>query len=357
EQFLQGVDSDTLQDLPPTRPTPILAQEYEAGETVLTLTDTTALKAGDTLQLSATVESVKTEVPPPVNFTEEKSQESNLEPAKTPLLLKEPETSYHQEKIINQITQHLETLRQQQTYHIQIEAILDEKRIQITPTWTDIPRGAKVKRERTPQTLPDAQFLSHINLDWQVMVGNELLSYQEYKKREILQQKGLSLDENGDILANGVKLRDTLPPAAYEVFLKGLETEINQTEITPPPDNIVARPDKAKLETQSRYGAQVRSLIYELFRQRHLIPDGVNGTSLLSSPIRLLEKERQRIKAKGEEVKFKNNQQFLHSAVFAHIKEKTGRSWSEHTEEQYREAYRLARVYVMQLQEALKWGS
>jgi hypothetical protein len=46
----------------------------------------------------------------------------------------------------------------------------------------------------------------------------------------------------------------------------------------------------------------------------------------------------------------------LHSAVFGFIKEKTGRGWSEHSsEQQYQEAIRLARQFLLRLAEQLQW--
>jgi hypothetical protein len=46
----------------------------------------------------------------------------------------------------------------------------------------------------------------------------------------------------------------------------------------------------------------------------------------------------------------------IHAAVFGFIKEKTGRSWSEHnSEQQYQEAIKLARQFLSQLAEQLQW--
>jgi hypothetical protein len=64
----------------------------------------------------------------------------------------------------------------------------------------------------------------------------------------------------------------------------------------------------------------------------------------------------ERVKAKGHEPDFKSNSAFIHSAVFGFIKEKTGRSWSEHSsQEQYQEAIKLARQFLLRLVEQLQW--
>ena len=118
---------------------------------------------------------------------------------------------------------------------------------------------------------------------------------------------------------------------------------------------VVARPDKAKMDVQARYGAKIRGLIQDLFRQRNLIEDGADGNSLIVRPVKLLTEAITRVEEKGHQVDFQNNQQLIHGAVFGHIKEKTGRRWSEHNQEQYQEAYQLARVYLNLLREQIRW--
>jgi hypothetical protein len=63
-----------------------------------------------------------------------------------------------------------------------------------------------------------------------------------------------------------------------------------------------------------------------------------------------------RVEAKGHEPDFKSNSALVHSAVFGFIKEKTGRSWSEHNcEQQYQEVIKLARQFLLRLTEQLQW--
>jgi hypothetical protein len=172
----------------------------------------------------------------------------------------------------------------------------------------------------------------------------------------VLQKRGFDLDNEGEIVVGGVRLKDTMPQAAYELFLKGLEAELASEVVEVPHPEAVARPDKAKMETQSRYGAQVRSLINNLFNAKHLIPDGTNGCSLVERPPKLLVDAIARVEAKGHEPDFKSNSALLHSAVFGFIKEKTGRGWSEHnSEQQYQEAIKLARQFLLRLAEQLQW--
>ncbi len=385
EEFLQGKESDTITEVPPPpRTTPVLNAAYEAGETVLSLSDTSSLKPGDVLQLTATLEP---EIPgsPKFDLTEElgsTNRGSNGTESDSPIndgsdsdreaaelanqvlqdlpLGEVKETPNSESPLpwqaeVEAISAHLAQIRRVRTLSIQVEAVLDDHQVQITPVWSDLPNGATVKLERTRPQEPDANFLGHVNLDWQVLVGEQLISLSEYKKRVLLQSKGLELDPEGEITAGGVPLRSSMPTAVYEVFLKGLEAELTSTEIEVPHPTACARPDIAKMETQARYGAKIRGLIHELFKQRHLIADGVSGNSLVERPVKLLASAISRVEEKGHEVSFKNNQQLIHSAVFGQIKETTGRSWSEHNDQQYQEAYRLARIYLMRLTEQIRW--
>jgi hypothetical protein len=65
-----------------------------------------------------------------------------------------------------------------------------------------------------------------------------------------------------------------------------------------------------------------------------------------------------RVREKGHEPNFANNSALIHSAGFGYIKEQTGCGWLEHQgEEEYREALKLARRFVLQLREQLQWRS
>ena len=110
------------------------------------------------------------------------------------------------------------------------------------------------------------------------------------------------------------------------------------------------------METQERYGAQVRRLSNDLFTTRGLISDGMNGRSLVERPVELLAAAIERVKTKGHKPDFKNNSALVHSAVFGFLKEKTERGWSEHnSEQQYVEAVAVARQFLFRLREQLQW--
>lgn len=380
EKFQQGVTSDAVKDMSTQkRVARVLTAGYEAGETVLKLSDTSTVNPGDVLELRVPVV-VSEAVSPKFSLAEELlstgmslsadsdiSVPSNTDTASTADSVKQSPSSVQDsgqltllpwQQEVDAIGARLAQIKSIRTYQVQVEAVLDANCVQITPAWCDFPQGVEVSKSRTPAESRHANFVQHVGLDWQVVVGEELISYRDYQKRIVLHSKGLALDQDGEIVASGVRLKEAMPAAVYELLIKGLEAELAKTEVGVAHPNAIARPDLVKMETQERYGAQVRSLIHDLFKQRNLILDGINGCSLVERPVELLAIAIERGLAKGHEQSFRNNSQLIHSAVFGFIKEKTGRSWSEHnSQEQYQEAYREARLFLLRLKEQLQWRS
>ncbi|MDZ4872236.1 MAG: hypothetical protein CLLPBCKN_001624 [Chroococcidiopsis cubana SAG 39.79] len=383
EQFQHGVASDAIKDAPKDKPIrPRLTAAYEAGETVLKLSNTATLKPGDLLELRVPVVEQEAFVPK-FSLIEElertgslsaasservpsqmPSNSSDLEANTTQLEIgfasaqSQPPPVLPWQKEVDAIAERLHAIRSQRTYQVQVEAVLDNTQVQIAPAWSDIPSGVEIAKSRANFELPPATFLYHVGLDWQILVEGELVSYSDYRKKVVLQQRGMDLDVDGEVTIGGVRLKDTMPSSAYEIFLKGLEAELSKVEVEVPQSDRVVRLDKAKLEMQARYGSQVRSLVNELFMQRGLIKDGAHGRSLVDRPVQLLAAAIARVREKGHEPNFANNSALIHSAAFGYIKEQTGCGWSEHQgEEEYREALKLARRFVLQLREQLQWRS
>ncbi|MBV8884124.1 MAG: hypothetical protein JO235_09015 [Chroococcidiopsidaceae cyanobacterium CP_BM_RX_35] len=382
-RFLQGMTADVVRDaVVENRTCPTLAAAYEAGGTVLRLSDTAALKSGDLLELRVPV-AVNQPSSPKFSLLKELQSTGSLSELVEPVAQvsangadSERETNGSQKANITQLTepeqpsslpwqqevdaigQKLAEIKSLKTFQVQVEAVLDGNAVQIAPAWFDFPAGAEVSRSRPKLAERQADFVQHVGLDWQVVVDGELISYQVYQRRAVLQKHGMNLDQDGEIVVVGVRLRDTMPAATFELLLKGIEAEIAQTAIDVPHSDAIARPDKAKLEMQERYGARVRSLVNDLFKQRGLIRDGVNGNSLVEKPVELLAQAMERVRARGEEPSFRSNSELVHAAVFGFVKDRSTRSWSEHQDEQqYKEACQMANQYLLQLREQLQWRS
>lgn len=227
EKFLQGTTADAVKDAPTEKPIrPILTAAYEAGETVLTLSNTFKVKPGDVLEIIVPVE-VKESAVPKFSLIEELRSTGNYQEENTPenyngdseksvavtksnclpSSFDPSPTSLPWDSQVEAIAQKLNEIKSVRTYQVLVEAVLDNKNVQISPAWHDIPSGVEVKRTtQTPQGLPNANFLQHVGLDWQIFVEQKLVSYLDYKKQVVLQQRGMNLNDLGEIVLGAILL-------------------------------------------------------------------------------------------------------------------------------------------------------
>ena len=71
----------------------------------------------------------------------------------------------------------LHEMRSARTYQVKVEAVLDNKNVQITPAGNDIPSGVEVKLiSRIQNEIPDTNYLQHVGLDWQILIDQKLVS-------------------------------------------------------------------------------------------------------------------------------------------------------------------------------------
>lgn len=190
EKFLSGVRSDTIKDVPIEKSVkPRLVDSYEAGETVLKLSNTAYVKPGDVLELRVPVVAAASEqssefslfeelastnslstaisddaVGVPTNSSSTASidtrSSSNISPTLPPLQQQQLELPWH--KQVDAISQKLAEIRSYKTYQIQVEAVLDRQNVQITPAWSDIPPGVEITKSRANIQVPDANFVQHV---------------------------------------------------------------------------------------------------------------------------------------------------------------------------------------------------
>ena len=73
--------------------------------------------------------------------------------------------------------------------------------------------------------------MNWLDLDRQILLDGELMSYRDYSQRMVLQKRGFDLDNEGEIVVGGVRLKETMPQVSYELFLNGLEVELAVQEV------------------------------------------------------------------------------------------------------------------------------
>ncbi len=382
---------------PKNVPKPELVRGYSAGETTITLSDASTLEAGDLIVLStprieqtnrrteispkfdlaaelrstghlttdpgaidSNSEKMQAFVPDAVSTNGNSTKASQLALDFTPMVQPEPLKSI-QDRACDLIAERMKELRETQVVSVRISAVLDDKTVQISPAWIDLPVGTDLVKKpvRRDRVESKANFVSHVGLDWLVLYENELIKYSDYRKKAVLKSKGLDIDRTGQIVTDGgARLSDTMPAGIYELFLKGLESEISTAEVPIPNPAVSCRPDEVKKSLQSEYGQKVRSLVFELLREPGLIRDGGTGSSLVDNPVPCLVSVWHPVSIDGVEpddnnltdYQFRNNSELLHKAVFASIKQSTGKKWAEHSgQEEYESAYRRGVEYIRSL--------
>ena len=146
EEFLRGKQGDTISDVPSLpKPRPVLTRDYEAGETVLSLSDTSHLKPGDNLQLSLLVPPTPAAAPKfdlaselgdgplqePVHHegeTDAADSHPGREGLPTGSMGKIPPApeALPWEREVEAIASKLEEIRTVRTLSVQVEAVLDD---------------------------------------------------------------------------------------------------------------------------------------------------------------------------------------------------------------------------------------
>jgi hypothetical protein len=108
----------------------------------------------------------------PKNFGGTQREEQDLPPLAGDVT-QEKSTPLPWQQEADAISEKLSQIRSVRTYSIQVEAVLDDRSVQITPAWSDFPKGVgvDVSKSREVRELSPANFLSHIGLDWQILVG------------------------------------------------------------------------------------------------------------------------------------------------------------------------------------------
>lgn len=406
QQFIDGMPTAPLTgywegddgewSAPKNVPKPELVRGYSAGETTITLSDASTLSAGDLIVLSTPrIEepNVRTDISPKFDLAAELRSTGHLTSPDTgsentnssqmqarvpgglttngtngsqmalnfsPTVQPEPLKSI-QDRACDLIAERMKELRETQVISVRVEAVLDDKTVQISPAWIDLPVGTDLVKKpvRRDRQESKANFVSHVGLDWLVLYEGELIKYSDYRKKAVLKTKGLDINRAGQIITDGgMRLSEIMPAGTYELFLKGLESEIVAAAVAVPNPNVSCRPDEVKKSWQSEYGQKVRSLVFELLREPGLIRDSGTGCSLVENPVLSLisvwhsvpQDDMEQDKNELGDYRFRNNSELLHKAVFAYIKQSTLKKWAEHSgQQEYELAYRYGVDYIRTL--------
>lgn len=238
-----------------------------------------------------------------------------------------------------------DNLGKEQKYYFQIEDVVGDGTLQVTPISVDIPKDSPARKSY--KTDDDTiQFKGHIGLEWYLLIDGEYISINDYCRKEAIKRKGFNLDKDGEVVTSSGRKIKYLETEAYQLILEGIERESEKIEI-PYSQLVSCRPDQEKKDRQQYYQKQVKGAILNLLSNKFLVPDGKDGTSLIGLELECIKGYSQKIA--------KKNLDFLMSQIFGYVKRQTGKEWGDHqTDDEYEAAKKLAFEKLQEVRSEIK---
>ncbi len=227
-------------------------------------------------------------------------------------------------------------------YSFSVEEIVGQGTIQVFPLLVDIPEGS-LARKASSREENTAQFVGHLGLQWYLLINGQYISVKEYRRRKALEQRNLTIDEQGEITtASGKRISDVEPEFRQMVLDLVLQEE---AKVDIPVQQLVScRPDLEKKELQQYHLKRIKKAIYDLSL---LTLDGSKGKNLINQPLKSLEAQ--------IDNSTRDNHGVLYKGILGHVKRKTGKKWQAHqTEEEFDAAVEIALEKIEEVREELK---
>ena len=239
-----------------------------------------------------------------------------------------------------------DNLGKEQKYYFQIEDVVGDGTLQVTPISVDIPKDSPARKSYNNDDDDAIQFKGHIGLEWYLLIDGEYISINDYCRKEAIKRKGFNLDKDGEVVTSAGKKIKHFETEAYQLILEGIERESEKIEI--PYNQLVScRPDQEKKDRQQSYRKQVNRAIYNLLSDQFFVPDGKDGTSLIELELECLKGCSQKTAEK--------NSDFLMSQIFGYVKRQTGKEWRDHqTDDEYEAAKKLAFEKLQEVRSEIK---
>jgi superfamily II DNA or RNA helicase len=238
-----------------------------------------------------------------------------------------------------------DNLGKEQKYYFQIEDVVGDGTLQVTPISVEIPKDSPARKSYNNDD--DAiQFKGHIGLEWYLLIDGEYISINDYRRKEVIKKRNFDLDKDGEIInSSGIKIKN-FGPELHQGIVDLIEHELKTIEI--PYNQLVScRPDQEKKDRQQSYRKQVNRAIYNLLSDQLFVPDGKDGTSLIELELECLKGCSQKTAEK--------NSDFLMSQIFGYVKRQTGKEWRDHqTDDEYEAAKKLAFEKLQEVRSEIK---
>jgi superfamily II DNA or RNA helicase len=227
-------------------------------------------------------------------------------------------------------------------YSFLVEEVVGKGEIKVFPLLVDIPVGSLARKANNREE-NIAQFVGHLGLQWYLLIDGQYISVEEYRRRKALEQRNLTLDQQGEITTSEGKRVSDLAPEFRQMVLDLVLQEEAKVDI-PFQQLVSCRPDLEKKELQQYHLKRIKKSIYDVSL---LTLDGIKGKNLINHPLELLETHINK--------STRDNYSLLCSGILGHVKRTTGKKWQEYqTEEEFETAVRIAFKKIEEVREELK---
>ncbi|MBE9099337.1 DEAD/DEAH box helicase [Vacuolonema iberomarrocanum] len=299
DQFMRGdeyIDIEDLDDELPESRSRVVIDDYISGDSILRLSSTGNLSAGDEIT---------------VNSVSESGQEQELV--------------------------------------FVVDDILGKSDVRVNPLMVDIPKGSSARKSTRKDEEDACKFIGHLGLRWFLKINGKEVEIEDYRKQKALQNLNLSEDSDGQIISSEGKRLSEYPPEIEQAMIERISSESKDVDIPFSSVEASCFPGEAKKERQEYHLKRIKRAIYDLER---LTVDGRKGKNLVEDPLESLKEYTE--KPDYSKRPAKNNQELLHRGILGCLKIYTGKSWKEHiTEEDFNTAVEIVLKKVGEVREEL----
>jgi len=233
---------------------------------------------------------------------------------------------------------------EEQTLVFNVEKVIDAENLEVFPLLVDVPQGSSARKAASREE-NDSEFIGHLGLRWYLRVNGKDVSVEEYRRQKALEQRDLTRNEEGEIITlRGQRIQD-LDPVIRKMVLDLLTQDEEKVDIPFQNVEISALPGQSKRGLQEYHRRRILKAIIDV---SSLALDGRRGKDLIDNPLDSLKEYTSRAASNNETL-------LHESIFRCVKRKTDNKKWSEHkVEEEFEAAVQIALEKIEEVREELK---
>ncbi len=233
---------------------------------------------------------------------------------------------------------------EEQTLVFNVEKVIDAENLEVFPLLVDVPQGSSARKSASREE-NDSEFIGHLGLRWYLRVNGKDVSVEEYRRQKALEQRDLTRNEEGEIITlRGQRIQD-LDPVIRKMVLDLLTQDEEKVDIPFQNVEISALPGQSKRGLQEYHRRRILKAIIDV---SSLALDGRRGKDLIDNPLDSLKEYTSRAASNNETL-------LHESIFRCVKRKTGNKKWSEHkVEEEFEAAVQIALEKIEEVREELK---